>query len=133
MSATENRPAATAPVERTIRNPANPDHFMVVQPVGRQARVYFGETLVADSREAVRVIETGKRAYAPRLYFPPPALKVPLEKLEKVTHCPLKGDADYFTLDGREIGWAYRAYDFAAALDGFYSFEGDGIQTVEGD
>jgi len=132
MSATENRPAAT-PVQRAIRNPADPGHFMVVQPVSGRARVYLGETLVADCHEAVRVTETGKRAYDPRLYFPPAALKVPLEKLDKVTHCPLKGEADYFALDGREIGWAYRAYDFAAALDGFYSFGGDGIQTVEGD
>ncbi|MBO6561725.1 MAG: DUF427 domain-containing protein [Nisaea sp.] len=132
MSATETRPAP-APVDGAIRNPSNPDHFMVLQPVKRRARVYFGNTLVADSRDALRVIEIGTRAYEPRLYFPPSAIKVPLEQLEKATHCPLKGEADYFALDGREIGWAYRAYDFAAPLDGLTSFWGDGMRIVEGD
>ncbi|WP_420402965.1 DUF427 domain-containing protein [Nisaea sp.] len=132
MSLRNNRPLV-AQIEGAIRNPANPDHFMVVQPVGRRARIYFGETLVADSRDAVRVIEIANRAYEPCLYFPRAALAVPLEKLDKVTHCPLKGDADYFALDGREIGWAYRAYDFAAALDGLHSFRGDGMRIVEGD
>ncbi|WP_193184927.1 DUF427 domain-containing protein [Nisaea sediminum] len=132
MSATETRPPP-APVDGAIRNPANPDHFMVLQPVKRRVRVYFRDTLVADSRDALRVIEIGKKAYEPRLYVPPSALKVPLEKLEKATHCPLKGEADYFALDGREIGWAYRAYGFAAALDGLHSFWGDDMRIVEGD
>lgn len=132
VSASETRPAP-APVEGAIRNPANPDHFMVVQPVKRRARVYFGDTLVADSRDAVRVVEIGRKAYEPRLYFPPSALAAPLEQLEKTTHCPLKGHAEYFALAGREIGWAYRAYDFAAALGGLHAFWGNDMRVVEGD
>lgn len=120
------------PVEGAIRNPANPNHFMVVRPAGRRARIFFGDILVADSREALRVIEIGRTAYEPRLYFPPSDLLLPLQKLDKVTHCPLKGDAEYFALDGREIGWAYRALDFAAVLDGLISFWGEDMRIVEG-
>lgn len=132
MATTETVPEV-APVEGAIRNPANPHHFMVLQPAERRTRVYFGDVLVADSRNALRVIELGRQAYEPRLYFPPAALQVPLERLEKVTHCPLKGDAGYYALDGREIGWAYRTLDFAAALDGYHSFWGDGMRIVEGE
>lgn len=122
-----------APVEGAIRNPANRNHFMILQPVARRVRVSIGETLVADSADAVRVIEIGRRAYEPRLYFPPSALRADLTKMEKITHCPLKGDAEYFALDGREVGWAYRTLPFAAALDGLYSFWGEDIRIVEGD
>ncbi|UUX52171.1 DUF427 domain-containing protein [Nisaea acidiphila] len=132
MSTTEAAPE-TAPVEGAIRNPANAAHFMVIQPAGRRARIYIGDILVADSRDAVRVIEIGRKVYEPRLYFPPAALTARLEKLEKTTHCPLKGDAEYYALDGCEVGWAYRALDFAAALDGLHSFWGDDMRIVEGD
>lgn len=126
-------PDTVAPVEGAIRNPANPHHFMVVQPVGRRVRIFFGDRLVADSMDAVRVIEIGRRAYEPRLYLPQEALTVPLAQLDKVTHCPLKGDADYFSLEGQEIAWAYRSLDFAAVLNGLYSFWGDNMRIVEGE
>ena len=98
-------PDTVAPVEGAIRNPANPHHFMVVQPAGRRIRIFFGDRLVADSVDALRVIEIG----------------------------PLKGDADYFSLEGQEIAWAYRSLDFAAVLDGLYSFWGDNMRIVEGE
>lgn len=126
-------PDTVAPVEGAIRNPANPHHFMVVQPAGRRIRIFFGDRLVADSMDALRVIEIGRRAYEPRLYLPKQALTVPLVKLDKVTHCPLKGDAHYFSLEGQEIAWAYRSLDFAAVLDGLYSFWGDNMRIVEGE
>ena len=126
-------PDTVAPVEGAIRNPTSPHHFMVVQPAGRRVRILFGDRLVADSMDAVRVIEIGRHAYEPRLYLPKDALTVPLAKLDKVTHCPLKGDADYFSLEGHEIAWAYRSLDFAAVLDGLYSFWGDNMRIVEGE
>lgn len=134
MSVAESEwPDAVAPVEGAIRNPANPNHFMVVQPAGRRIRIFFGDLMVADSMDAVRVIEIGRKAYEPRLYLPKEALTVPLVQLDKVTHCPLKGDAHYFSLEGQEIAWAYRSLDFAAVLDGFYSFWGDTMRIVEGE
>ncbi|MEO9900065.1 DUF427 domain-containing protein [Nisaea sp.] len=126
-------PDTIAPVEGAIRNPANPHHYMVVQPAGRRIRIFFGDRLVADSMDAVRVIEIGRHAYEPRLYLPREALTVPLTQLDKVTHCPLKGDAAYFSLEGQAIAWAYRSLDFAAVLDGFFSFWGDKMRIVEGE
>ena len=121
----------TAPPANTIRNPANPDHFMVLVPIGHRVRVRHSGQTVAETTEAVRLLETGKHAYAPRIYVPPAALTVPLEQIEKTTHCPLKGDADYFALDGKEIAWSYRALDFATAIDGYYSFWGEDIRIEE--
>ena len=84
-------------------------------------------------RVGVRGVEAGPRREGPRLYLPGRALPVPLVKLDKVTHCPLKGDAHYFSLEGQEIAWAYRSLDFAAVLDGLYSFWGDNMRIVEGE
>lgn len=126
-------PDTVATVAGAIRNPANPNHFMVVQPVGRRVRIFFGDYLVADTTEAVRVIEIAGHAYEPRLYLPEASLTAPLTRLEKVTHCPLKGDAGYFSLDGQEIAWVYRSLDFAAVLDGLYSFRGEDMRIVEGE
>ncbi len=119
--------------EGAIHNPNNPDHFMVVQPVPRRVRIYRNGDLVADSWKALRVVEISKRAYEPCLYIPMADVTAMLQKLEKTTHCPLKGEADYHAINGEEAAWSYRTYDFARALEGHVSFWPDGLKIVEGE
>lgn len=110
-------------VEDAIRQPGNPHHFMVVKPVERRLRVYHGERLLADTKDAVCVIEIGRTAHNPVFYVPPEDLAIALEHVDRTTHCPLKGDASYFAVDGEEVGWAYREpFDFAAALAERHAF-----------
>lgn len=114
MNAITQTTADVAFVEGAIRNPANPHHFMVIKPQSRRARVYSGDRLLADTMSAVEVIEIGKAVYDPVLYFPASALLVELQMTDKVTHCPLKGDAGYVEMEGEELGWLYPK-PFAAA------------------
>ena len=115
-------------IEGAIHNPSNPRHFMQLDPVGQTVRIRFGDLLVAETEGAVRMLEMGKCAYAPQYYIPREDISVALTRTDKSTHCPLKGDASYFTIDGadgaQEIGWAYETpFDFAAQLAGYIAFD----------
>lgn len=115
-------------IEGSIQNPSNPRHYMQLDPVGQTLRIHFGEVLVAESDRAMRMLEVGKRAYAPQYYIPHQDVCVSLTRTAKSTHCPLKGDASYFTIDGlngaEEIGWGYETpFDFAAQLSGHLAFD----------
>ena len=123
-----------AQVEGAIRQPGNPHHYMVIKPIDRRVRVFRGDRLVADSTAAVCLIEIGRRALDPVVYVPPEDLTVALDPVDKTTHCPLKGDASYFALDGEELGWVYRQpFDFAAALAGRHAFWAAKVRIEQGD
>ncbi|PCJ93335.1 MAG: hypothetical protein COA52_06780 [Hyphomicrobiales bacterium] len=122
-----------AEVEGAIRSPANPNHFMVVQNVEKRVRMYVGDLLVADTTKALRVIEMSHHAYEPRFYIPGEDILADLTKTDTATHCPLKGDASYFSIDGVEMGWRYTPLEFAHILEGHYSFWGLQIRIVEGE
>lgn len=119
--ATSTDPALTA--ETVVRNPANPDHFMVIEPVDGRVRFFMGERLIAASDAGLRVREVGRKAYDPVLYVPARDLAVALQPTARTTHCPLKGDAAYYALHGLEISWSYTTpFDFAGALAGCHAF-----------
>jgi uncharacterized protein (DUF427 family) len=108
----------------TIHNPGNEDHFMRVKPVTATVRVRRGGALLAESANALRILETGRDVYDPVIYIPESDVTGPLRSVDgKSTHCPLKGDASYFTLDGEDIAWTYdRPFEWAAELKGHIAF-----------
>ncbi|MBO6725268.1 MAG: DUF427 domain-containing protein [Rhizobiaceae bacterium] len=92
----------------TVQAPGNEAHFMHVKPVSTRVRVRRGEHVLAESGNAIRVMETGREPYDPMIYIPQSDVSGELATVDgKTTHCPLKGDASYFTLDGEEIAWTY--------------------------
>ena len=125
-------PCAPA-IEGAIVNPSNPRHFIVLKAIDRRIRIFTGDTLIADTPDAVRLIEVGKTIYDPLVYVPTADLCQNLSRLEKTTTCPLKGEAAYFALEGEEIGWTYpEPYDFAGALKGYQAFWPHKVRIVEG-
>jgi uncharacterized protein (DUF427 family) len=121
-------------LEGAIRNPANPNHLMVVRPVRRTVRVYVGDTLIAKTQNALRIMEMGKSLYDPALYIPASDVVVPLEPVDKSTHCPLKGDAGYVSFNGDEIAWTYdRPLENSRQLAGHFAFWPDKVRISEGD
>ncbi|MFY0636768.1 DUF427 domain-containing protein [Maricaulis maris] len=114
-----------------IRNPANADHLMVLQPVDRPVEIQLAGRTIARTTQAIRLVEIGRGVYPPRIYLPLADATVPLETVDKSTHCPLKGDAVYHAVDGVEVGWSYKSLDFAAAIDGLISFDGPTIRMIE--
>jgi uncharacterized protein (DUF427 family) len=116
----------------TIHNPGNDAHFMRIKPVAATVRVTRGGTVLAESAEALRVMETGSDVYDPVIYIPETDVGGALEAVSgKSTHCPLKGDASYFTLSGEEIAWTYdHPLDRSAELKGHIAFYPDKV-TIE--
>jgi len=107
----------------TICNPNNPNHFMHIQPVGVLVEIYVVDELIAQSEQAVWLQETGKTIYPPRIYLPKTDLVQELTLLDKKTHCPLKGDASYYSYYGKEIAWSYDIpFNFARTIKGLVSF-----------
>ena len=116
-------------LEGAICRPKVPQHFMVLRPVKARVTISLpsGEQL-ARSSNAVRLIEVGKTLYDPVIYLPRDDVLVDLEREEKSTHCPLKGDASYHTVTTSQgtipsIAWSYDApLEFAKALAGLVAF-----------
>ena len=88
----------TTLVAGAIHNPSEPRHFMRIKPVERRVVIRLGDEMLADSSEAVRVLEVGKDIYDPVFYLPRSDVTPRLRRNDNTTHCPLKGDAVYFDL-----------------------------------
>lgn len=117
-------------VKNAIHNPGELRHFMKAKPVTRRVCVMRGNTILAESMNAVRVLEVGQDLYDPVIYFPKNDVRANLQKCDGSTHCPLKGDAEYFDLvDENEqclhprIAWSYPApFDYASKISGLIAF-----------
>ena len=85
-------------------------HRIDIEPSSRHVRVEVDGTTVADSTSAVILLETGK---PPRYYLPRADVRFDLlEATDKVTHCPYKGDAEYWSVRvgdtlHENLAWSY--------------------------
>jgi len=102
------------------------DYAIRVAPCGARLRVDFNGTQIADSNRALIVHET---RLPPAYYFPPEDIRMDLlTKTDFHTHCPFKGNANYWTLAveghvAENAAWSYEApYREAAAIRGHLSF-----------
>ncbi|MGI9610579.1 MAG: DUF427 domain-containing protein [Acidimicrobiia bacterium] len=116
-------------VENAIHNPAEPRHFMRVTPAGALRSASVSGATIARSTDAVVVKEVGRDVYDPVIYFPRTDVTMDaLVGIDKTTHCPLKGDTEYFdvVIDGQtiaEAAWSYvETIEVAAELRGYVAF-----------
>ena len=116
-----------------------PEHRVDLVPETRRVRVTFAGTVIADSRAALRVEETG---HEPVHYVPEKDVRLDLmHATEHKSYCPFKGDCSYWTVEIEGGGanrqsenavWGYRApYDEAAGLAGHYAFYKSRVESVE--
>lgn len=125
-------PSVTMATE-TVHNPAEPRHFMRVKPANSHIRILHAGMVLAETDRALYVTEVGRDMYETALYIPRDAISSSLLPVpDKTTHCPLKGDAAYFSLAGESpIAWSYTApFAFADAIKGYVSFYRDRV-TIE--
>ncbi len=106
-------PSTVTLVRNAIHNPTEPRHFMRIVPASGRQIVTAAGHVVADSQHAVVVKEVGLDIYDPAVYFPRDDVDMDaLARIEKSTHCPLKGDTEYFDIvaNGQhltEAAWSY--------------------------
>lgn len=104
----------------------------------RHVRVTLDGVVLADTTNARVLHETG---LPPRWYVPKVDARLDLlEHTESITHCPYKGQAEYWSVqvDGRVVDdavWSYRApLRESALIAGFLSFYPDKVEiTVDGE
>jgi uncharacterized protein (DUF427 family) len=110
-------------------------HTVRIKANLNRVRATFGGRVIADTRRALTVLETG---CGPVLYFPRADAEMNcLVKTDHHTRCPYKGEASYFTLvvDGQEAQnavWTYEApIPAVLALKAYLAFYPDKVEIHE--
>lgn len=115
-----------------------PDHRVDESHIGEEMLVQIDKTIIADSRDVVRVDEVDQPT---RWYFSRTDVQMQaLSAAGTKTRCPFKGSADYFDVhvDGHDLqdaAWTYEVpYDEHIALEGRIAFHDEkfpDMQVVE--
>jgi uncharacterized protein (DUF427 family) len=112
----------------------DPNHPISITPVHERVMVSFHDTLIADTRHALELREA---SYPPVLYIPrQDILGDHYLPSDRQSHCPYKGDANYFTLhtvDGKAIdaAWSYESPFLAVApIAGHVAFYEDKVHIA---
>jgi uncharacterized protein (DUF427 family) len=88
-----------------------PDHPITIAKNGKRVRVMFAGRIIADSMHPLILKEA---SYKPVFYIPRADADMSLlKRTDHQTHCPYKGDANYFTIvaDGRSAENAVWTYE----------------------
>jgi uncharacterized protein (DUF427 family) len=72
------------------------DHPITIAPIGERVRVVWRGRTIGDSKAAFELAEAG---YKPVAYIPRSDIDMSLlERTDRVTTCPYKGEANYYSL-----------------------------------
>lgn len=112
-----------------------PDHPITITQNPRRVRVTAGDTVIAESAKAL----TLKEAKYPAVQYVPreDANMALLERTERTTHCPYKGDASYYSIkaDGKTLDnaiWTYETpFPAMAEISGHLAFYPDKVKIEE--
>jgi uncharacterized protein (DUF427 family) len=111
-----------------------PDHPITIAPADRRVQVTFAGRIIADSDEAILLIEA---SYAPVYYVPPE--HVDFDALERTGHrtrCPYKGEASYYSIHvadrtAQNAVWCYeQPFEAVAAIAGYLAFYPERVDSV---
>ncbi len=112
-----------------------PDHPITITPNPRRVRVTAGDIVIAETSKAL----TLKEAKYPAVQYVPrdDANMALLERTDRVTHCPYKGDASYFSVkaDGKTLDnaiWTYETpFPAMTEISGHLAFYPDKVKIEE--
>jgi uncharacterized protein (DUF427 family) len=119
---------------KTMKLPG-PDHPITITANPKRVRVTAGDTVIAETTHAL----TLKEAKYPAVQYVPreDARMELLQQTDRVTHCPYKGDANYFSIraDGKVIEnsiWTYETpFPAMAEITGHLAFYPDKVKIEE--
>jgi len=112
-----------------------PDHPITITASPKRVRVSIGGVVIADTTGAL----TLKEANYPAVNYVPRAdtNMALLARTERLTHCPYKGDANYFSIvaDGKTIDnaiWTYETpFPAMEEISGHLAFYPDKVKIEE--
>ncbi len=111
-----------------------PDHPITITANPKRLRISAGGAVIAETTQAL----TLKEASYPAVHYIPrkDANMALLARTDRVTHCPYKGDANYFNIkaDGKTLEnaiWTYETpFPAMAEISGHLAFYPDKV-TIE--
>jgi uncharacterized protein (DUF427 family)/putative intracellular protease/amidase len=116
-------------------HPAPSGHTITTEPVDGLVTARWGGEVIAESREALVLRETGLR---PVTYFPINDVRMDLlHRTEHHTRCPFKGEASYWSIEvgdrrSEDIAWAYEdPLPARADLKGRIAFYADRLESLD--
>ena len=125
-------------VKGAIFNPDDPRHFARIKKEGNNVMATCEESPVARSENTLKILEVGHDIYDPVHYFPREDVSMDLlRRIDKTTHCPLKGDTEYFDLEinGKrvsEAAWSYvKPYNRMEIIRGYIAFDPRKVKVTE--
>jgi uncharacterized protein (DUF427 family) len=112
-----------------------PDHPITITANPKRVRVLAGNLVIADTTQAL----TLKEAKYPAVHYVPrkDADLTLLTRTDRVTHCPYKGDANYFSIraEGGTLEhaiWSYETpFPAMAEIAGHLAFYPDKVRIEE--
>ncbi|WP_456621300.1 MULTISPECIES: DUF427 domain-containing protein [unclassified Bradyrhizobium] len=112
-----------------------PDHPITITPTPRRVRVTAGDIVIAETTKAL----TLKEARYPAVQYVPreDTNMALLERTDRVTHCPYKGDASYYSIkaDGKTLDnaiWTYETpFPAMTEITGHLAFYPDKVKIEE--
>jgi uncharacterized protein (DUF427 family) len=113
--------------ERILGHAADAYHRIDIRQTTRHLTVHAGDQLVAETRGARVLYESG---FAPRWYVPESDVDAAaLEPVSRQTFCPYKGLCSYYDIGAaHRAGWSYREpYREVDRIAEFFSFEPDTV------
>ena len=112
-----------------------PSHPITVARNANRVRVVFAGEVIADTTRALTLNEAG---YAPVHYIPRADVTMSrLKHTAHTSHCPYKGDANYFSIsaDGRtadNAAWSYeQPFPAMAEIAGYLAFYPNRVDKIE--
>ncbi|HEY8574164.1 DUF427 domain-containing protein [Phenylobacterium sp.] len=114
-----------------------PDHPISVEPAKRRWRAMFNGHVIADTADALVLQEAN---YPPVVYFPRDDVAMEyMGRTDRITHCPYKGDAAYYTLRmnseiAENAAWSYEEpADAVGRINSRIAFYTDQVEVYEVD
>lgn len=112
-----------------------PDHPITITQNPRRVRVLAGDIVIAETSKAL----TLKEAKYPAVQYVPrdDANMALLERTDRVTHCPYKGDANYYSVkaEGKTLDnaiWTYETpFPAMTEISGHLAFYPDKVKIEE--
>ncbi len=112
-----------------------PDHPITISANPRRLRVTAGDIVIADTTHALTLKEA---SYPAVQYVPRQDVNMSLlQRSDRVTHCPYKGDASYFSIqsNGRTLEnaiWSYETpFPAMTEISGHLAFYPDKVKIEE--
>jgi uncharacterized protein (DUF427 family) len=112
-----------------------PDHPITITANPKRIRVLADGVVIADTSKALTLKEA---SYPAVQYLPREDAQMELlQRTDRVTHCPYKGDANYFSIvaNGKTLDnaiWTYEApFPAMAEISGYLAFYPDKVRIEE--